>query len=371
MEQNKTIKFRIKTSTNQKFGETVSVLENLARIYAKTYNTASLTLFDRITKSGSLKKQEDEKGWTTELVYHPAMDNLKISYLALGLVNKIKANYTGSKMKDIMAGRSLPPFMRSNFINIYKQGGFNFGFEKVFEDGKQELLIDIPIPDYIERPKADWKTQGKYEFLNKTKYITLWLMTNAWKNKQQIGEIAGKKITTIEIQKSAKKNNQGYNKWMIAITYQVDLIQESLDQNRKAIITFDFETPITCEMPGGKKLKIKNNEAYTITKMQLRRIKEQSLQSGYNRTGHGKKHKFANIEKISNKYRERRKKCIEKWVTMIDKSLISNNIGKITIKKPDIEEKKKSLLLRLYWPVSEIVEKLTNRLKQTGITIEP
>jgi len=363
---NKTITFNIKTSTNIKFGEAAVILSALTQIFAKSYNASSLRLYEHLIGDSKLKKGNESKiiqAWSTDLAYHPSYKELKSSYLALGLVQKLRANYAGGKAWDIRTGKALPPFTHSDMLVLYRQAGLKLRFEKVFED-RQELLIDIPVPKWTIVKNA--KGYNEVEFRDGQSKITLWLSS---KNRDiDLKDIIDKKITTCEIKKTSRKNNQGHTKWKIMLSYKDDVVERSLDPKKQAVITFDFSHPIICTIPG-KELKIKNNEVASVTAGQLARIRKMSIQSGQSRTGHGKTQKFKNITNLGNRYRERRKKITEGHVALVDRFLIANNIGTVEIKAPDQDKKKKSLLYRLHWNVAEYLLKLENRLKQTGIKI--
>lgn len=365
----KTKTLRIIKPIDYTWEEVGDVVRQLQRQLVPLYNSASIAMYQKLLdpesrlKISSPTKQIQQ--WTTDLVYHPVMNTIHCSYLALGVTSKIRSSYAGSKAKDIKTGVSRPPLMTgATFPLIWNyQNGF------IFEKKDDAIMVNVPFPMFEKKEKVDkYRPWEKYDFIDspRKKLIPFLLKTRSHDNYEDetiIADILEKKYLITALELITKKK-----KWMFRAVVDIEETEIVLDKQREATIMFAFDRPITVSMPG-KILRIKKNIVEEVTRKQLSRMKQQSEQSGYERTGHGKRHKFSNIEKISLHYRERKKKIIENWVVLVNKFLIANKIGTVRIIPADIDEKKKSLLTRLHWNAAEVQDKLEIKLKQTGVTI--
>jgi hypothetical protein len=360
-----TKKYKIRKPIELNWPEADGILTQLSRDLIGVYNKAALDIYSRLLNPRPNHKDQSKtegihiEQWSTDMIYHPAYEVCKSSILALGIKSKLTASFGGGKAKDMRKGLMSPPFVNRNRfpLTFYKQAKFEFTRDE------KGVNIIIPLPTHIKKDKIDkYKPWQKYDLTGGQTAYHFQLVIPPQDDFAE--KLINKEYKCSTIELSEKRG-----KWYLSLVTDIPVVKQALDKKKIASISFRYDRPITVSIPG-KELKIKKNTLEHITSVQLSRIRAISEQSGLDRTGRGKKYKFKNLTKISEKYRERRKKLIEKWISLVDRFLIANNIGRVIINPINQEDKQKSLLLRLKWPVAEIQNRLINRLTQTGIDIE-
>jgi IS605 OrfB family transposase len=114
-----------------------------------------------------------------------------------------------------------------------------------------------------------------------------------------------------------------------------------------------------------------------ITKEELGRIRSLQRANRFKRGGHGKKHKFKPIDQIRQRYEERRKKIMEKWIADVARWFVKEKAGIVQIEsleglKSKIRKNQDffSIHLRKTWPIAEMINRLKNKFNEFGIEVK-
>lgn len=375
------------------------ILVQIQKTIVPIYNQASTKLYEKILSEGEIKaKRGGERAAIqyaiSKFVYPKIMEKIHNSYIALGVGEKLRASFSGTKLAKIRGGQvSSPSAVSDKFpIPIWIQkkpktksgGGFNI------KELNNDFVLDIPFPEY--KYKADkidkYKPWEKLEFLktSKKKHIQLILSTATRKRKDGWNKDWGVeaeikkvmqgeyKVSKIEIIRGKRLGERYY--WFVNFVIGFNKPTRQLNQGITGGIDIGVSNPVVCAIYNGQnRLTIRDNDVVDFTKAEIARLRAQRKGDRFRRGGRGIKHKFAPSESIQKKYDERRKKKMEEWASRIVKFFLNNGVGLVYMEDIEAQSIKEgddyfAVQLRITWPVKEMQKLFERKLKENGIQVK-
>jgi IS605 OrfB family transposase len=378
------------------WNELRDVFVQLQRTISVIYNWASAKLYLNLLTKGQIKaKKGNEQGAIkyaiSRDVYPEIMKRIHNSYIALGIGEKLRASFSGQKLRKIQTGQISSPSVISDKFPIpmwIQKGKKGKGGFKI-EDYNGDFILNIPFPEYKYKEKVDkYNPWEKLEFLKtpKKKHIQLILSTlnrkrnegwnKDWGAEAEIKKVikGDYKISKIEIAKGKRLNERNY--WFVNFVINSERPIKQLDRKKIGAIDVGVSNPVVCAIHNElNRLSIRDNDVIDFTKAELARLKSQRRGDRFRRGGHGIKHKFVFSETIQKKYNERRKKKIEEWASRIVRFFLNNGIGLVFMENIDAKSIKEGsnyfkTMLRVSWPVKEMQKLFERKLEDNGITVK-
>lgn len=373
------------------------VLVQIQKTIVPIYNWASAKLYDNILTEGKIKARGGNERAAiqyaiSKFVYPKVMAKIHNSYIALGVGEKLRASFSGTKLTKIRKGQiSSPSTVLDKFpISIWMQktksgGGFDI------KEWNNDFILDIPFPEYkykAEDKMDKYKPWEKLEFpeTSKKKHIRLILSTATRKRKEgwtkdwgveaEIRKVmqGEYKVSKIEIIRGKKIGMRRY--WFVNFVINFNKPVRQLNPKITGGIDVGKSSPVVCAIHNGQnRLTIRDNDVVDFTKAELARLRSQRTGDRFRRGGRGIKHKFAPSESIQKKYDERRKKKMEEWASRIVKFFLNNGVGLVYMEDIEAKSIKEgedyfAIQLRVSWPVKEMQNLFERKLKENGIQVK-